>query len=602
MLRIVALDRGCRFRFQDETHDLLKNSGLEKISLSPISVSIETISANFRFQLRLIDRSIDRTIIDMAGLIDDPNDPRWQEAERRDQFLRELLKATGWKATRDVVDAARMTFGVSRSTVYRIISRFLASRRASSLVPADRGTPRGAKRVDSKVERVIAEQINRVWLKKEKPNMRALIERVHEACRIDGLRLPHRSTIQRRVDELDVLRAARRRGETALEAAATPSAGNYRADKPNEIWQIDHTIVDMIVVDEETRLPIGRPVLTIAIDVCTRMVAGFNLSLDPPSSVSVGLCLLHAVYDKTSWLQERNIDYPWPVAGIPSILHCDNGAEFHSKSLQAACREYGIKLVYRPPATPRFGGHIERLIGTMMGAVHILPGTTFSNTKIRDGYASEQHSIFTLREFERWLAVEITGRYQQRIHSSLLRPPLAVWRERQGEVSCDLPPDRMAFWTSFLPEARRRLLKDGIHLEKIRYWSDVLSRDLGRRGELLVKYDPRDLSRIFVRRPEGHYIEARYRNLAYPAITIWEWRNAKRRLFDLGKRDVSEETIFSALALQRRIEDDAASASAAARRKIVRRPRSAKQDAPIELSGVDTSKQHDGLDDMEFWE
>jgi hypothetical protein len=88
----------------------------------------------------------------MTGLVDDPNDSRWQEAERRDQFLRELLKETGWKATRDVVDAARMTFGVSRSTVYRIISRFLATRRASSLVPADRGTPRGAKR--SLLERV----------------------------------------------------------------------------------------------------------------------------------------------------------------------------------------------------------------------------------------------------------------------------------------------------------------------------------------------------------------------------------------------------------------------------------------------------------------
>ena len=49
---------------------------------------------------------------------------------------------------------------------------------------------------------------------------------------------------------------------------------------------------------------------------------------------------------------------------------------------------------------------------------------------------------------------------------------------------------------------------------------------------MLIKYDPRDLSRIFVRRPDGSYIEARYRNLAYPAVTIWEWRNAKRRLFD----------------------------------------------------------------------
>jgi hypothetical protein len=33
------------------------------------------------------------------------------------------------------------------------------------------------------------------------------------------------------------------------------------------------------------------------------MVAGFHLALEAPSSVSVGLCLLHGVYDKTAWLE-----------------------------------------------------------------------------------------------------------------------------------------------------------------------------------------------------------------------------------------------------------------------------------------------------------
>ena len=433
--------------------------------------------------------------------------------------------------------------------------------------------------------------------------MSALIRRVQETCRIEGLPPPHRSTIQRRVDELDLLGAARRRGEVSLEAEVTPSAGRFHAERPNDVWQIDHTIVDLIVVDEETRLPIGRPYLTIAVDICTRMVAGFHLSLDAPSSVSVGLCILHAAYDKTSWLQERGVEHPWPVAGLPSVLHCDNGPEFHSRALKAACREYGIKLVYRPPATPRFGGHIERLIGAMMGAVHILPGTTFSNTKAREGYASEERAVLSLRELERWLAVEITGVYQRRIHSALLRPPLAVWQELQGGLSFDLPPDRMAFWTSFLPETRRRLLKDGIHLEKIRYWSDVLARDLGRSGEMRIKYDPRDLSRIFVRRPDGGYIEARYRNLAYPAVTIWEWRNAKRRLFEQGKRDLDEDAIFSALAQQRRIEDDAVATSTAARRKAAKRPRATREQSTVApLSGIDTSKQYPGADDLEFWE
>jgi putative transposase len=430
------------------------------------------------------------------------------------------------------------------------------------------------------------------------------MQRVHDVCRVEGLRSPNRRTIKRRVDELEPRLAAYRRGEGDILAAATSSPGAYVANRPNEVWQIDHTIVDVIVVDEQRRRPIGRPILTIAVDICTRMVAGFYLSLDPPSSASVGLCLLHAAYEKTAWLAERGIDLSWPAAGLPSILHCDNGAEFHSHALQVACREYGMRLQYRPPATPRFGGHVERLIGTMMGAVHMLPGTTFSNVKVRGDYDAEGRAIFTLRELEAWLAIQIAGTYHHRIHTALLQPPLTAWRDLQGEVDFDLPPDRMAFWTAFLPEARRRLAKDGIHFEKIRYWSDALSREVGRRSELLVKYDPRDLSRIFVRQPGGRFVEARYRNLAYPPVTWWEWKHTKKRLYEQGRRDLNEEVLFTCLAHQRRIEDAAAQASATAPRQIARRPSKA---APSEdasagrLKGVDTAAMHDADDDMEFW-
>jgi len=62
--------------------------------------------------------------------------------------------------------------------------------------------------------------------------------------------------------------------------------------------KIDHTFVDVIVVDQEQRLPIGRPWLTLAIDVATRMVAGFHISLWAPSTVSLCLALSHAVLAK----------------------------------------------------------------------------------------------------------------------------------------------------------------------------------------------------------------------------------------------------------------------------------------------------------------
>lgn len=43
------------------------------------------------------------------------------------------------------------------------------------------------------------------------------------------------------------------------------------------------------------------------------------------------------------------------------------------------------------------------LIGTQMGAVHLLPGTTFSNTVAKGAYPSEQRAVMTLKELERWM-------------------------------------------------------------------------------------------------------------------------------------------------------------------------------------------------------
>jgi putative transposase len=532
----------------------------------------------------------------------EPQDARQEDPEAREDFLRQLLRRSNWKVTAELVSVVRTQLGIPRSTLFRMASRFRSTRLTSSLAQQQRGTPDGVFRLAPEIERVVAEQIERFWLRKEKQKFNALMERIRGTCLAEGLNPPHYRTVRRRVMDLTPVSAARKRGERDIETAATPSPGQFVASRPNTIWQIDHTLVDVVVVDEQLRRPIGRPVLTIAIDVCTRMVAGFHLSLEAPSSVSVGLCLLHAVYDKTVWLNEREIDVSWPVAGLPEVLHCDNGAEFRSRALAAACREYGIKLQFRPPATPRFGGHIERLIGTMMGAVHVLPGTTFSNVKIKGDYDAEGRATFTLRELEKWIAIEIAGKYHDRIHSALLRPPVAVWRDLQGDVDFDVPPDRMAFWTSFLPEERRRLLKDGIHLEKIRYWSDALSRDVGRGAEVKIKYDPRDLSRIFVRQPDGHFVEARYRNLAYPPVSWWEWKHAKKRLREQGKRELNEETIFASIAQQRQIEDYAAQASATARRSVTRRPNQPRDQEGGKITGIDLAKPGYSNDDMEFWD
>ncbi len=341
---------------------------------------------------------------------------------------------------------------------------------------------------------------------------------------------------------------------------------------PLGIVQIDHTKADVTVVDPVSRLPLGRPTLTLAIDVATRMAMGFYLSLDPPSVLSVALCLTHAVIDKTAWLAARGIASEWPARGIPTTIHVDNGAEFHALAFERACAEHRIALTYRPPGTPRFGGHIERLIGTMMGALHLIPGSHFSNIRARGDLDPAANAIMTLRELETYLALEIVGAYHSRIHKALEMPPVAAWRARIGDVAVRMPVDPRRFLIDFLPAEHRVLRRDGLHLFHIRYWSDELRWMMGRgHDKLTIKYDPRDLSLVFVRAGEG-YLEARPADLTRPSIALWEHRAALRALRVSGRKAVDEELIFATILAQRALVDEAARTTLATRRDAARRP------------------------------
>jgi putative transposase len=175
-----------------------------------------------------------------------------------------------------------------------------------------------------------------------------------------GLKPPHRRTTVARLKDIDLQKRARRRGEQKIVKATTPVPGTFGASRPLEMVQIDHTKADVFVVDEETRQPVGRPWLTLAVDVCSRVVTGFYLAMDAPSRLSTSLCLLHSVFDKSAWLREREITEPWPVAGLPDTVHVDNGADFRSRAFKRGCQDAGIAIEWRPPGEPRFGGHIER--------------------------------------------------------------------------------------------------------------------------------------------------------------------------------------------------------------------------------------------------
>jgi len=409
----------------------------------------------------------------------------WAEAARRLEVIKPL--AADLRRTRADVRAAGVELGCGVSQAYTLLNRYLLDPRLTSLLNVRTGRKPGRHMISADLEGVVAEAIEEVYLTRAKPTVARLVLEVRLRCSRLRMKAPSRGAIQRRVEERSAFeRVTRREGPKAARKRYQPVMGSLEANWPLAIVQIDHTLVDVIVVDSRTRQPIQRPWLTLAIDVNSRCVTGFHLSLEPPSATSVALCLSHSALPKDAWLAERKIDETWPVRGIPECLHLDNGKDFRSEALKRGCEQYGIAIDYRPVRTPHYGGHIERLIGTMMGKVHLLPGTTFSNITEKGDLDPEKTAVMTLDEVERWLAHGIAGAYHRQIHRGIGVPPLTAWERGingdeqtlgRGEPTAVVDPRR--FLIDFLPIERRQVRREGVVLNKIAYWSDVLRTWIG---------------------------------------------------------------------------------------------------------------------------
>ena len=400
---------------------------------------------------------------------------------------------------------------------------------------------------DEEVESVVDNQIEDHYLTRERRPLSEILERVCYLIKRKNDLIPEgepqleqptlrylRSRLSRHTP-YDICCArfgkeyAARKYQTVLGFVAT--------DKPLERVEIDHTIFDLMVIDERTGLPLGRPTFTVALEAHCRCVLGYNLSFEPPSYLAVARCLNHALLPKT-YIAERypEIKGTWDCFGAMETLAVDNGLEFHAHALEDACARFGTTILYCPRAKPWFKGRVERFIGTInRGVAHGIPGTTFSNIFDRADYDPQKTAVVTLDQLNEIIHTWIIDYYHQKVHRSIQKKPATAWSEETENMPIPMPVDLEDFESAFAVPEERTLDKNGIQLFGFTYNGLIVREYLMKYGSKLkvnIRYLPDNIGYIYLEDPETGEVSklevsAKFANYA-TGLSLWQHKVCSR--------------------------------------------------------------------------
>lgn len=405
-------------------------------------------------------------------------------------------------------DAAAL-LGVKKSAFYELVKRYSPDLGPVTLIKNNPGPKPGSMRTDTETIHVIKECYDKHYHGRS-ASYANVWRQVQSACHALGVMCPSLATVKKIIKSIDEKETFQKKhGSDATNQIYQSRPGIVFTDRPLQVAQMDHTRVDLILRAEHDRTKvIGRPWLTVIIDVHTRVILGYYLTMFAPSLISVQQAMGMAILPKSSgYFQLASESNHYPYFGFPERLLMDNAAEFRSPILEATLRKYKINPEWRIIGKKHMGGHIERLIGTFMtSAVHFLPGTTFSNIQQRGDYDSEKHSALTFKEFCTWFAGQVLI-YHGTVHSQLKKSPKDAWEQafREKQITTpELVVNPQTLYLDFLPEKIKPVRNNGITLNTRRYYTPKLNRVQGR-GKVIVKFDPYDLTVIWVN-IEGVYV------------------------------------------------------------------------------------------------
>lgn len=229
------------------------------------------------------------------------------------------------------------------------------------------------------------------------------------------------------------------------------SSADINAPIPGSRYEIDSTVADVYVVaDYDRHKVLGRPTIYVVIDVASRMIVGFHVSLRWASWDCARQALYNAFTDKVDFCSRHGLDIgndEWPSVGIPAKILCDRGEMIGHKA-RVVAKNLGTIIQIAPPYRADVKGIVERRFGIANEDLHFVPGTTLAQLRQRGEPDYRLNSVLTLNEVTQILCSLFHLHNTQRQFDELFA---------DGLVAQDLAPTPVNFWSFHVSENRHAL-------------------------------------------------------------------------------------------------------------------------------------------------
>lgn len=354
----------------------------------------------------------------------------------------------------------------------------------------------------------LVELIEGLALHKSRLSAAAIHRRVKPIAEARDWPVPSYATLHAIVEALDPALVALAHDGAAAYRDRFEMIHRHRADKPNAVWQADHTQLDLLILDANGA-PV-RPWLTIVLDDHSRAVAGYSVFIGAPSAIQTALALRQAIWRKGT--------PSWPICGLPDVLYTDHGSDFTSHHLEQVAADLRIEIVFSTVGRPQGRGKIEQFFGTInTELLPELPGA-LSNGK------PASPPRLSLGELDAAAKAFVTSTYNARTHGEIGTSPNDAWR---GDGWLPRMPDSLEQLDLLLVMAvkTRQVRRDGIRFQGLLYTDPTLAAYVG--ATVSIRYDPRDITELRVFHRDRFLCRAVSAHHAHHTISLKDIQQAR---------------------------------------------------------------------------